>query len=74
METRHSPRLHKPKKNTWELVFSADGVAAVLTKDGEPWAIVSLEASRGLSKAIQAPGPWGAPWSDEVYQATNWAG
>jgi hypothetical protein len=63
-----------PGAHAWEVVFSADGAAALLTKDGEPWAMVSLEASRGLSKAIEAPGPWGAPWSDEAYQAMQWTG
>jgi hypothetical protein len=64
----------EPSAHAWQVVFSADGAAVLLKKDGEPWAIVSLEASRGLSKAIEVPGPWGAPWSDEAYQSTKWTG
>jgi hypothetical protein len=63
------PELHK-----WNLKFSMDGTAALLTRDGEPWAIIALDAPRGFSKAIEAAGPWGNPWSDEVHQATEWEG
>jgi hypothetical protein len=63
-----------PSSHKWLLAFSLDGASAALTRDGEPWAMVSLDARRGFSKAIQAQGPWGSPWSNEVYEATEWAG
>ena len=64
-----TPELHK-----WRLTFSTDGTAVLLLMDGKPWAMVSLEARRGFSKAIGAPGPWGSPWSDEAHKATEWGG
>jgi hypothetical protein len=62
-----------PAKHQWELKFSTDGTAAILMKDDNPWGIVSLDAPRGFSKAIEASA-WGSPWSNEVHQATKWAG
>lgn len=64
-----SPELHK-----WDLKFSTDGTAVLLLRDSEPWAMVSLDAPRGFSKAIDASGPWGSPWSSEVHEATEWSG
>ena len=64
----------KPEAHKWELTFSMDGTAVLLLRDGEPWAMVSLDARYGYSKAIEAPGPWGSPWSDEVHEAINWGG
>jgi hypothetical protein len=57
-----------PMAHAWEMVWSLDGEAVVLMRNREPWAIVSLAQPRGLSKAIQTPGPWGHPWSDEEYE------
>jgi hypothetical protein len=64
----------KPKSHKWKLKFSVDGSAVLLMKDGEPWAIASVDAPRGFSKAIESPGPWGSPWSNEVHNATEWDG
>jgi len=63
-----------PKSHKWKLKFSTDGTAVLLTRDGKPWAMVSLVARRGFSKAIEATGPWGNPWSSKVHQATAWDG
>ena len=46
-----------PVSHIWRVNFSVDGTAALLLKDGDPWAIVSLDTPRGFSKAIAAPGP-----------------
>ena len=64
----------RSESHKWELIFSADGTAVLLMRDGKPWAMVSLDAPRGCSKAIEAPGPWGNPWSNEMHQATEWGG
>jgi hypothetical protein len=63
-----------PESHKWNLEFSMDGTAVRLMRDGKPWAMVSLENPRGFSKAIEAPGPWGSPWSNEVHRATEWGG
>ena len=64
----------RPESHKWELTFSTDGTAVLLMKNGKPWAMVSLDARHGFSKAIEAPGPWGSPWSDVVHKATEWGG
>jgi hypothetical protein len=63
-----------PESHNWNLRFSSDGTAVLLLRDGKPWAMVSLDEPRGFSKAIEAPGPWGNPWSIEVYMSTDWEG
>ena len=64
----------KPESHNWNLRFSSDGTAVLLIRDGQPWAMVSLDEPRGFSKAIEARGPWGSPWSSEVHTATQWDG
>jgi hypothetical protein len=64
----------EPKCHTWRLVWSSEGEVVVLMRDGKAWGIVSLGDRRGFSRAIDARGPWGSPWSDEVYEATQWGG
>jgi hypothetical protein len=64
----------EPRSHEWKLTFSMDGSAVLLLRDGTPWAIVSVEAPRGFSKALETPGPWGSPWSNEVHEATQWGG
>jgi hypothetical protein len=64
----------RPESHSWKLEFSLDGTAVLLTRDGEPWAMASLDAPRGFSKAIEAIGPWGSPWSNAVHEATEWGG
>jgi hypothetical protein len=59
----------QPTAHAWELVWSLDGQAAVLMRDDKPWSIASLAEPRGRSRAIETPGPWGHPWSDEAYEA-----
>ncbi len=64
----------KPMEHRWQLRWSEDGNVVVLLRDGDPWCLVSTDEPRGYSKAIQAEGPWGNPWSEAVYLATNWDG
>ena len=61
-----------PGNHKWNIIFSVDGTAVVLIRDGQHWAMVSLAAPRGYSRAIESPGPWGSPWSNEVYLETEW--
>ena len=64
----------KPKSHTWGLIWSTDGEAVLLLQDDTPWAIVSRDHRRGCSRAVEAQGPWGGPWSDAVFEATEWKG
>ncbi len=61
-----------PESHDWNMKFSSDGTAVLLLRDGKPWAMVSLDEPRGFSEAIGASGPWGNPWSNEVYRSTDW--
>src|SRR5262245_46288664 len=38
---------HRPESRKWKLNFSMDGMAVLLWRDGEPWAMVSLDAPHG---------------------------
>src|SRR5262245_18392545 len=61
-----------PESHKWKLSFSMDGTAVLLMRDGKPWAMVSLDAPQGFSKAIESPGPWRSPWSNEERKAIEW--
>jgi hypothetical protein len=62
----------EPGGHEWQLLWSADGESVALLRDGVPWAVASVAERRGFSKAIQVAGPWGRPWSVDVYSATQW--
>jgi hypothetical protein len=64
----------RPESHKWNLRFSMDATVVLLMRDDKPWALISLDAPRGYSRAIEAPGPWGSPWSDEVHKAIEWGG
>jgi hypothetical protein len=61
-----------PESHRWSLAFSTNGMSVVAFRDGVPWSITSLKTRRGYSKAVSTQGPWGNPWSDEVFQSTEW--
>lgn len=64
----------EPRTHTWRLIWSLGGDAVLLTRDDTAWAIASLDNRRGCSKAIESPGPWGNPWSKELYEGIEWKG
>lgn len=61
-----------PASHDWNMKFSSDGTVVLLLRDGKPWAMVSLDEPRGFSKAIAKAGPWGNPWSIEIYKSIDW--
>ena len=65
---------HAPEAYEWRLIWSSDGKTVALMRGNEPWGIASLDERWGLSRAIQVQGAWGSPWSDDVYEATEWGG
>lgn len=60
-----------PEAYVWSIQFSVDGEQAVVLRDSVPWALVSEQHRKGLSKAISTSGPWGGPWSTKIYQETS---
>ena len=63
-----------PTDHQWRLVWSRDGEAVLLVRDEECWCLTSIAEPRGYSKAIRAEGPWGSPWSEDVYKGIEWSG
>lgn len=61
-----------PGKHEWAIVWSKDGESVRLEKDGVPWCLIASGEARGYSKAIEADGPWGHPWSDDRLGEIDW--
>ena len=58
-----------PAAHEWSFVWSSDGEAVAVVKDGEPVAFVVLGQKGGYSRALTKDGPWGHPWSDELFRS-----
>ncbi len=54
-------------KIRWELHWLQD-TSILLTKDQNPWALISLGENRGMCKAIKKSGPWGNNWHEQKYR------
>ena len=64
----------KPDVHEWRLIWSKNGESVVLMRDGDCWCFITPDSPRGHSKAIRAEGPWGSPWSDDLYERIEWNG
>ena len=62
--------LPAPQIHAWSFSWSPDGEAVAICADGVPLAFVRADHKRGVSRHLTRSGPWGEPWSDEVYAAT----
>lgn len=49
--------------------FSSDGHSVAMFVRGEPWAFIARDESRGYSKSLSATGPFGQPWSQQLFDA-----
>lgn len=49
------------------LEFSPDGHSVAVFIRGEPWAFIARDERRGYSKCISVAGPFGQPWSQELF-------
>lgn len=58
---------HDIHKIEWELHWLNDDTV-LLTKDQKPWALISKDEKRGMSKAIKKSGPWGNNWNEKKYK------
>jgi hypothetical protein len=63
----------EPNAHNWRLVWSRDGQTVVLMRDEQAWCLITPDNPRGYSRAIRAEGPWGSPWSDDVYGRNEWS-
>ena len=57
-----------PTAHEWSFVWSPDGESVAIAKDGEPAALITVGEKRGYSRELLKDGPWGHPWSDELFQ------
>ena len=59
-----------PDAKNWSFVWSADGDAVAIAKDGEPVAFVRSGRKQGYCRNLIRSGPWGDVWSDEGFGET----
>jgi hypothetical protein len=59
-----------PASFSWSLTWSADGHSVALCADGVAWAFIRAGQAPGFSRHLARSGPWGEPWSDEIYAET----
>jgi hypothetical protein len=53
--------------NAHRFEFSPDGHSVAVFIRGEPWAFIARDERRGFSKSISAVGPFGQPWSQQLF-------
>jgi hypothetical protein len=63
-------RLTQPTRCAWSFIWSADGESVAVCADGLPLAFIRAGDRRGFSRHLARSGPWGEPWSREIYAAT----
>jgi hypothetical protein len=59
-----------PSADEWSFIWSSDGEAVAIAKDGAPVAFIVLGRKGGYSRELVKDGPWGHPWSDELFHST----
>ena len=59
-----------PRDHDWTFFWSSDGEAVTVSKDGEPVAFIVNGQRRGYSRELVKDGPWGHPWSDDLFERT----
>jgi hypothetical protein len=64
-----SALCHFPAMHQWTFTWSTDGESVAVLKDGKPVACIVSESKMGYSGELIADGPWGHPWSDEVFRS-----
>jgi hypothetical protein len=58
-----------PEAATISFKWSADGESVAVSIGEEPLGLIVQGQPRGLSKNLRAPGPWGQPWDEALYQS-----
>ena len=59
---------HKPATHQWSFLWSSDGHAVAVVKDGRAVAFVAVGQRGGYSRELVKDGPWGHTWSDKLYR------
>ncbi|HEV3145752.1 MAG TPA: hypothetical protein VGZ47_17825 [Gemmataceae bacterium] len=58
-----------PSSHEWSFLWSQDGESVAVVKDGEPVAFIIGGQKGGYSRELIKDGPWGHPWSEEVFRS-----
>jgi len=62
--------LASPTAYTWSFKWAPDGQSVAICADGVALAFIRAGQKPGFSRHLVRSGPWGEPWSDEVFEAT----
>lgn len=57
-----------PAEFAWSLLWSEDGESVAVLRDDLPVAFIRRGEARGYSKAIAKAGPYGNPWSQQMFE------
>ena len=60
----------EPQSHNWTFLWSVNGESVAIAKDGEPMAYILAGEKRGYSRELIKVGPWGSPWSVELFRKT----
>lgn len=63
----HDAQCLSPEDHEWSFLWSADGSAVCVCKDGQPQAFATL-GSPGCSRELVKEGPWGTPWTEAAFR------
>jgi hypothetical protein len=63
-------QVSQPFARRWSFCWSADGHSVAICADGTPLAFIRAARRPGFSRNLNQTGPWGEPWSEEIYAAT----
>ena len=58
-----------PPSHEWSFIWSADGESVAVAKDGEAVAFIIGGEKGGYSRELMKDGPWGHPWSEELFRS-----
>jgi hypothetical protein len=58
-----------PTDHEWSFLWSSDGEAVAVAKDGEPVAFIVIGEPGGYSRELVKDGPWDHPWSDTLFRS-----
>ena len=61
---------HTPSEHEWSFIWSTDGESVAIARNGMPVACIATAQKPGYSRELIKDGPWGNPWSDELFERT----
>ena len=62
--------IEAPLKFRWLFIWSDDGEAVAVAKDGHPIAFILASRKHGFSRNLMRDGRWGMMWSEEAFEKT----